>query len=78
MCIFLISSPGAEKSKEPETGQLCPVAVQVLFGLMFAFSEGVVYFHFVLSYSLKYVVTCIYLRESQFERKKYAEICNDP
>jgi len=78
LCIFLISCPGAEKSKEPGTGQLCPVAIQVLCSLMFEFSERGVYFHFLLGYSLKYVVTCIYPRKEQFERTKDAEICNDP
>lgn len=36
---------------------------------MFEFSEGVVYFHIVLDYSLKHIVKCIYLIKSQCERK---------
>lgn len=43
-CIFFSSVLQVQKkSKGSETGHLCAVAVQVLFGLMFEFCEGVVY-----------------------------------
>lgn len=78
-CFVFFSSVLQEQQRaEPETGQLCPVGIQVSLGLTFEFSEGVVYFHIALCYSLKYIVTCIYLRKRWFKRTKYAEICNDP
>lgn len=68
----------SRKEQRARKGQLCPVAFQVSLGLTFSFSEGIVYFHIVLGYSVKYLMMCIYLRKSQSERTKYAEICNEP
>lgn len=65
-CVF--SPPVSQekkRAKETEIGQLRSVAIQVLFGSRFGFSERVVYFHTVLKYS-----HIFFLRKSQIERKK--------
>lgn len=54
-CVFFPSVPQEQKrAKETEIGQLCSVAIQVLFGLRFGFSKGVVYFHIVLKFRVAY------------------------
>lgn len=66
----------SRKEQRARKGQLWPVAFQVSLGLTFSFSEGIVYFHIVLGYSVKYLMMCIYLRKSQSEQNMLRFVMN--